>query len=65
MKEKSWKTKLTSRKLWLTVANLATMIILNVTGSQEMATQVTTIIMAAGGVIAYVFAQAWCDTKGE
>jgi len=59
----SWKEKLTSRKLWLTVANLVAMIILNRTGNEDVAVQVSTIIMGAGGVIAYVFAQAWCDSK--
>ena len=55
--------KLTSRKFWLALANFVAMMIIAGNGSYETATHVTSMIMAGGGIIAYVFCEAWCDAK--
>ena len=61
MEKIDWKRKLTSRKFWAMVANLVTMLILAFGGAEEVAAQVTAIIMAGAGVAAYIIAEGWTD----
>lgn len=56
-----WKRKLTSRKFWATVCNFVGMIILAMGGKQEVAVQITEIIMAGAGVVAYIIAEGLVD----
>ena len=56
-----WKKKLTSRKLWAAVCALATNLIIVFGGSQEVAVQVTAIIMAGASVIAYIIGEGLVD----
>ena len=56
-----WKRKLTSRKFWATVCNFVGMLILALGGKQEIAVQVTEIIMAGAGVVAYIIAEGLVD----
>ena len=56
-----WKRKLTSRKLWLAVAEFVGMLILAFGFAEETATQVTSIIMAGAGVIGYIIAEGLAD----
>lgn len=56
-----WKRKLTSRKFWATVCNFVGMLILALGGKQEMAVQITEIIMAGAGVVAYIIAEGLVD----
>jgi len=57
------KEKLTSRKLWLAVTNFVVMIAVSVGMHYESVTQIAALIMAGGGIIAYVLGEAWCDSK--
>ena len=57
-----WKRKLTSRKLWLSVASFVTMLIIAMGGSQSTATQVSAIIMAGATVIGYVIGEGLADS---
>ena len=57
------KEKLTSRKLWLAVTNFIVMIALSLGMQYEAIAQIVALIMAGGGIIAYVLGEAWCDTK--
>lgn len=59
-----WKRKLTSRKLWAAVANFVAMLIVALGGSQEEAVQITAIIMAGAGVVAYIIGEGLVDQKG-
>lgn len=61
MEKIDWKKKLTSRKFWATVCNFVGMIILALGGKQEVAVQVTEIIMAGAGVVAYIIAEGLVD----
>ena len=61
MEKIDWKRKLTSRKFWAMVANLVTMLILAFGGAEEVAAQITAIIMAGAGVAAYIIAEGWTD----
>lgn len=56
-----WKKKLTSRKFWATVAEFVTMLIISFGGTQETAVQVTALIMAGAGVIAYIIGEGLID----
>lgn len=54
-------TKLTSRKLWMAIAGLASGLIIAFGGSQETATQVTGLIMAAASVVGYIIGEGLID----
>lgn len=56
-----WKRKLTSRKFWATVCNFIGMLVLALGGKQEVAVQITEIIMAGAGVVAYIIAEGLVD----
>lgn len=61
MEKIDWKRKLTSRKFWATVCNFVGMLILAFGGTQETALQITEIIMAGAGVVAYIIAEGLVD----
>lgn len=56
-----WKRKLTSRKLWLAIAEFVGMLIIAFGYAESTATQVTSIIMAGAGVIGYLIAEGLAD----
>lgn len=55
--------KLTSRKLWLSVANFVSMLLVFFNFSESEATQVAALIMAGAGVIGYVLAEGLADSS--
>ena len=57
------KRKITSRKLWLAIANFVAMMLIANNVAYEAVAQVTALIMAGSGIIAYVLGEAWCDAK--
>lgn len=61
MEQIDWKRKLTSRKFWATVCNFVGMLILAFGGTQETALQITEIIMAGAGVVAYIISEGLVD----
>lgn len=58
-----WKRKLSSRKLWLSVASFVTMLLIFFGKSNETAEQVASLIMAGASVIGYVIAEGLADAK--
>lgn len=61
-----WKRKLTSRKLWLSVAEFVGMLTIALGYAESTATEVTALIMAGAGVIGYVIGEGLADSgKGE
>lgn len=60
----SWKQKLTSRKFWLAIADFVTMLVIFFGGNQETATQITALIMAGAGVVAWIVAEGMADAAG-
>ena len=60
-----WKRKLTSRKLWLSIAEFVTMIIVALGGTETEAAQVAALIMAGAGVIGYVIAEGLADAANN
>jgi len=56
-----WKKKLTSRKLWLAVADFTGMLMAAFNADGDTVTQVTALIMAGAGVVAYIIAEGFSD----
>jgi hypothetical protein len=54
--------KLTSRKLWLSVANFVSMLLVFFNYSENTAAQVAALIMAGAGVIGYVIGEGLADS---
>lgn len=61
MQKIDWKRKLTSRKLWLSVANFVSMLMVAFGSTENEATQVAAIIMAGAGVVGYLIAEGLAD----
>ena len=60
-----WKRKLTSRKFWLAVASFVSMLIVAFGGSEEVATQVTSLIIAGASVVAYIIGEGLADSANS
>ena len=56
-----WKRKLTSRKFWAALADFVGMLLIALHVADTTATQVTAIIMAGAGVVAYVIGEGLAD----
>lgn len=57
-----WKHKLTSRKLWLALAEFVSMLLLVVFGvAEETSEKVVALILSGAGVLAYVIAEGLVD----
>jgi hypothetical protein len=61
MKDIDWKRKLTSRKLWLSIAGFVSMLIIFLNGDKGTAEQVASLIMAGAMVIGYVVGEGLAD----
>lgn len=57
-----WKRKLTSRKLWMSVATFASMLLVYFHFSESEAAQVAALIMAGATVIGYVVGEGLADS---
>ena len=62
-----WKRKLTSRKLWLSIASFVSMLVIALNGSEGSAQQISALIMAGATIIGYVIGEGLADAnnKGE
>lgn len=59
-----WKTKLTSRKLWVAVAEFVGMLLLVVFGvAEDTIEKVVALIMSGAGAFAYIIAEGLVDAK--
>lgn len=60
----NWKAKLTSRKLWVAVAEFVGMLLLVVFGvAEETIEKVVALIMAGAGALGYIIAEGLVDSK--
>lgn len=62
-----WKRKLTSRKLWLSIASFVAMVMIFAGSPENSANQVAAIVMAGATVIGYVVGEGLADygSNGE
>lgn len=56
-----WKRKLTSRKFWAAVTDFVGMLLIALRVDEGSATQVTALIMAGAGVVAYIIGEGLTD----
>lgn len=56
-----WKRKLTSRKLWMSVASFVAMVMIFAGSTEDSANQVAAIVMAGATVIGYVVGEGLAD----
>ena len=58
-----WKRKLTSRKLWLSIASFVSMMVVALGGAESEATQISALIMAGATVVGYVIGEGLADSS--
>jgi hypothetical protein len=56
-----WKRKLTSRKLWLSIAGFVSMLLIFINGDKGTAEQIAALIMAGATIIGYVIGEGLAD----
>lgn len=56
-----WKRKLTSRKLWMSIASFIAMVMIFTGSPENSANQVAAIVMAGATVIGYVIGEGLAD----
>ena len=61
MNKIDWTRKLTSRKFWISIASFVAMLLVALGQSEELATQITSLIMAGATVIGYVIGEGLAD----
>ena len=59
------KRKLTSRKLWIAIANFVTMLIVFITAGDNSPERIYSLIMAGGTMVAYIVGEGFADGKGN
>lgn len=59
------KKKLTSRKLWIAIANFVTMLIVFITSGDNSPERIYSLIMAGGTMVAYIVGEGFADGKGN
>lgn len=60
-----WKRKLTSRKLWMSIATFVSMLLIYFKHSETEAAQVASLIMAGATVIGYVIGEGLADSNSN
>lgn len=65
MNKIDWKRKLTSRKLWIAVADFVGMLMMAFNVAEETVTQVTALILAGAGAVAYIIAEGLTDAAAQ
>lgn len=61
----NWKRKLTSRKLWLSIAGFVAGLIVIFGGSQENADKVSGAILSGAAVVGYVLGEGLADSTNK
>lgn len=61
----NWKRKLTSRKLWFSIASFVAMLIVAINGDEGSAQQISALIMAGATVIGYVIGEGLADAGNK
>lgn len=58
-----WKRKLTSRKLWLSIASFTSMLLIYFGHAESEASQIAALIMAGATIIGYVIGEGLADSS--
>lgn len=65
MNEIDWKRKLTSRKLWVSVAGFVTGLMIYLGHSEAEASQVAALILSGASVLAYCIGEGLADNNNS
>ena len=57
----NWKRKLTSRKLWLSIASFTSMLLIYFGHAESEASQIAALIMAGASIVGYVIGEGLAD----
>lgn len=63
MNKIDWKQKLSSRKFWIAIINFITNVLICFNATENEIAQITSLILAGGGLVAYIFAEGWVDAN--
>ena len=63
--DNGWKQKLSSRKLWAMIVEFLGMMFIAFGMDADVAVQITALIMAGAGIMAYILGESWIDAKRE
>lgn len=61
VKNINWKQKLSSRKFWAAVVGFVTAVLVCFNLTENEIAQVSSVIVAGGTLIAYIFSEGWVD----
>ncbi len=61
MKKVDWIRKLTSRKMWVSIASFISMLIVAFGGSESQAAQISALIIAGATTISYIIGEGLID----
>lgn len=59
----NWKRKLTSRKLWLSIASFVSMLLIYFGHAESEASQIAALIMAGASIVGYVVGEGLADSS--
>jgi hypothetical protein len=65
MNEIDWKRKLTSRKLWVSIAGFVTGLMIYLGHSEAEASQVAALILSGASVLAYCIGEGLADGRNS
>ena len=60
-----WNRKLTSRKFWVSITAFVSMMVIAMGGSEDRATQITSLIMAGATAVAYTLGEGFIDANQQ
>ena len=60
-----WKRKLTSRKLWMSIASFCSMLLIYFGHSESDASKIAALIMAGASIIGYVIGEGLADSSNQ
>ncbi len=60
-----WKRKLTSRKLWASIAGFVSMLLIYFGHAESEASQIAALIMAGASIIGYVIGEGLADSSNN
>ena len=58
-----WKKKLTSRKFWVAIAGFVTGIVILICNNQELANQISALVLSAASIVAYIIGEGLADSS--
>lgn len=61
----NWKTKLSSRKLWVAIIGFVTAMLMAFNASPDTIEKAVAVIMAGGVLVSYILAEGWIDASRE